>query len=57
MRLDVRLRDGTPHVRSMYYVEEAVFRDLALDLYPGTAAYGAGYTIRGPGRSPTRSAS
>ncbi|MFE3206493.1 hypothetical protein [Embleya sp. NPDC059237] len=48
VRLDVRLRDGTPHSRSMYYVEEAMFRDLALDLYPGTAASGAGYTVCGP---------
>ncbi|MFE2867713.1 hypothetical protein [Embleya sp. NPDC059259] len=48
VRLQVRLRDGTLTGRSMYFVEEGMFRALALDLFPGVAVCGARYTIHGP---------
>ncbi|MFE2865636.1 hypothetical protein [Embleya sp. NPDC059259] len=47
VRLEVRLRDGTLHDRSMYYVEEGMFRALALDLFPGPAGCGVPYIVHG----------
>ncbi|WP_331765804.1 hypothetical protein [Embleya sp. NBC_00896] len=46
--LHLRLHDGTLLARTMYYVEEGMFRALAHDLRPGPAAHGVPYTVHGP---------